>query len=234
MKKKNVGIVIGITAIIVCIVILNDIAYERAKGNFNSHTIEELSIPQYSDNPYCVINNNNPFFSSDDFNLKSFEEYSKLDYLGRCGPAYANLNRDLLPDSVRESISSVTPTGWHTVRYDDLIADKYLYNRCHLIAYSLTGENDNNKNIITGTRYMNVEGMLPFETMITDYLEENDHHVLYRVTPHFKDQELIARGVLLEAYSVEDFGDGICFCVYVYNVQPGIVIEYSTGESRAL
>lgn len=184
-------------------------------------------IPAYSGEPYVTVNDNEPFFTEEEFTTESFETYSQLDDLGRCGTAYANVGQDLMPTQDRESISSVTPTGWENVEYDG----QYLYNRCHLIGFQLTGENANERNLITGTRYMNVEGMLPFENMVADYVKETDNHVLYRVTPVFEGENLVAGGVLMEAESVEDSGDGVCFCVYVYNVQPGITIDYATGYS---
>ncbi len=155
-----------------------------------------------------------------------------MDSLGRCGVTYACIDQDLMPTEKRGSIGMVKPTGWHTVRYDDLADGKYLYNRCHLIGYQLTGENANTSNLITGTRYLNIEGMLPFENMVADYIDETGNHVMYRVTPIFEGNNLVANGVLMEGYSVEDNGDGICFCVYAYNVQPGIEIDYATGESK--
>ena len=160
-----------------------------------------------------------------------FEHYSDLDTLGRCGTAYANICKELMPTEKRGEIGMIKPTGWHTVRYDDIISDKYLYNRCHLIGFQLAGENANEKNLVTGTRYMNVDGMLPFENMIADYVKETDNHVLYRVTPIFVGDNLVCRGVEMEAYSVEDNGEGTSFHVFVYNIQPGIEIDYATGDS---
>jgi DNA-entry nuclease len=192
-------------------------------------TLED--IPEYSDSPYVILNNNLPTFQEEDIDLESFEYYSPLDDLGRCGVAYALVGEEIMPTEERGSIGQVKPTGWHTVRYDEIIADKYLYNRCHLIGYQLSGENANKQNLITGTRYMNVEGMLPFENQVADYVEETGNHVLYRVTPIFEGDDLVARGVQMEAFSVEDMGEGISFNVFVYNVQPGITIDYSTGES---
>lgn len=189
------------------------------------------SVPEYTDSPYVIINNNEPAFTDSDMITTSFEEYADLDELGRCTVAYANVGKDLMPTEKRGSISSVKPTGWQSVKYDN-VDGKNLYNRCHLIGYQLTAENANKKNLITGTRYLNVTGMLPFENMVADYIKETNNHVLYRVTPIFKDDELVARGVLMEAKSVEDNGDGVTFCVYCYNVQPGIVIDYATGDSH--
>ena len=189
------------------------------------------TIPAYSGSPYVTVNNNHPYFSADELSTESYEAYSVLDALGRCGVAEASIGEDLMPTEERESIGMIKPTGWHTVRYDDLIADKYLYNRCHLIGYQLTGENANELNLITGTRYMNVEGMEPFENETADYIESTGNHVQYRVTPIFEGNNLVASGVLMEAESVEDQGEGLMFCVYCYNVQPGIVINYSDGSS---
>ena len=191
-----------------------------------------LQVPEYSGEPYAEIDGNIPSFSSEMMNEKSWESYSDLDLLGRCGVAFANIGRDLMPTDERQSIGMIKPSGWHTVRYDDLIEGKYLYNRCHLIGYQLTGENANELNLITGTRYMNTEGMLPFENRVAEYVSNTGNHVLYRVTPIFKGHELVARGVQMEALSVEDDGKGICFNVFVYNVQPGITIDYATGDSR--
>lgn len=192
-------------------------------------SIEE--IPAYSGQPYVEIDGNQPDFPEKDKTKKSFEQYSDLDSLGRCGVAYANVGKDLMPTEERGSIGKVRPSGWHTVKYD-IVDGKYLYNRCHLIGYQLTAENANEKNLITGTRYMNVDGMLPFENMVADYVKETGNHVLYRATPIFDGKNLVAKGVQMEGYSVEDEGDGICFNVFVYNVQPGIWIDYATGESK--
>ena len=187
-------------------------------------------VPAYSGEPYTAVNNNEPYFTSDDLTTEAFENYSELDTMGRCGVAYANVCLETLPTEKRGSISEVKPTGWHSVKYDN-VDGKSLYNRCHLIGYQLTAENANQQNLITGTRYLNVDGMLPFENMVADYVKETDNHVLYRVTPIFTGDNLVADGVLMEGYSVEDEGDGICFCVYAYNVQPGITIDYATGDS---
>ena len=187
-------------------------------------------IPPYSGTPYVELNGNEPGFSEQDLTEKSFEIYSDLDDLERCGTAYANIGVDLMPSEERGSIGTVKPSGWHTVKYDN-VDGKYLYNRCHLIGYQLSGENANKKNLITGTRYMNVDGMLPFENMVADYVKETNNHVLYRVTPIFQKENLVADGVQMEALSVEDHGEGISYHVFVYNVQPGIYIDYLTGES---
>ncbi len=194
-------------------------------------TISPDEIPPFAGEPYVVLNDNQPSFTEEELTQVSFESYSPLDLLGRCGPAEASIGTDLMPTEDRGSIGQVKPTGWQTVKYD-FVDGKYLYNRCHLIGFQLTGENANEENLITGTRYLNVEGMLPFENLVADYVQETGNHVLYRVTPVFQDQELVARGVRMEALSVEDQGDGVCFHVYVYNVQPGVTIDYATGESR--
>lgn len=189
-------------------------------------------IPAYSGTPYTEVNGNKPYFTEADLTTQSFEIYSELDSLGRCGVAYANVGQDLMPTEPRGEIGAVKPSGWHLVKYDN-VDGKYLYNRCHLIAYMLAAENANPQNLITGTRYLNVQGMLPFETKVCDYVKNTGNHVLYRVTPIFDGDDLLADGVLMEAYSVEDAGEGICFCVFAYNVQPGIGIDYATGDNWA-
>ena len=189
-------------------------------------------IPAYSGTPYTEVNGNKPYFTEEDLTTQSFETYSELDSLGRCGVAYANVGQDLMPTEPRGEIGAVKPTGWHLVKYDN-VDGKYLYNRCHLIAYMLAAENANPQNLITGTRYLNIQGMLPFETKVCDYVKNTGNHVLYRVTPVFDGDNLLADGVLMEAYSVEDAGEGICFCVFAYNVQPGIGIDYATGDNWA-
>ena len=189
-------------------------------------------VPAYSGKAYISVNGNVPYFTAAELTTTSFETYSDLDSLGRCGVTYACIGQDLMPTKERGSIGMVKPTGWHTVRYDDLVDGKYLYNRCHLIGYQLTGENANTQNLITGTRYLNIEGMLPFENMVADYIQETNNHVLYRVTPIFEGNNLLANGVLMEGYSVEDKGAGVSYCVFAYNVQPGIEIDYATGESK--
>lgn len=188
------------------------------------------TIPEYSGNPYVELNGNLPYFTDEELSTTAFELYSELDSLGRCGAGYANICKEIMPTEERGSIGMVKPTGWHTVKYD-CIADRYLYNRCHLIGYQLAGENANEKNLITGTRYLNVDGMLPFENEVADYVNDTDNHVLYRVTPVFSGDNLLASGVIIEAKSVEDNGAGVQFNVYCYNVQPGISIDYTTGES---
>ena len=189
-------------------------------------------IPEFSGEPYVVINDNEPSFPAEDFTSEGFEEYSPLDDLGRCGVAYANVGLETMPTEERGSISNVKPTGWKSVQYD-FVDGKSLYNRCHLIGFQLTGENANRQNLITGTRYMNVDGMLPFENLVADYVKETENHVLYRVTPICEGDNLVASGVQMEAQSVEDKGAGVCFNVYVYNNQPGVTIDYATGDSWA-
>lgn len=185
----------------------------------------------YDGKPYVVINDNDPDFTDADMTTTSFERYGELDGLGRCTTAFANIGKDLMPAEKRGPIGEVKPTGWQTDKYDN-VDGKYLYNRCHLIGYQLTGENANEKNLITGTRYLNVDGMLPFENMVADYIKETNNHVLYRVTPVFSGDNLVASGVQMEAESVEDNGDGILFNVYCFNAQPGIAIDYATGDSH--
>lgn len=186
------------------------------------------SIPEYTGEPYVVINENVPFFTESDFTEEAFESYSDLDELGRCGAAFANVGKETMPTEERGQIGMIKPSGWQTVKYD-CVDGKYLYNRCHLIGYQLSAENANEKNLITGTRYLNVSGMLPFENKVADYIKETGNHVLYRVTPIYQDKNLVASGVLMEAQSVED--DTVKFCVYCYNVQPDVQIDYATGKS---
>ena len=187
-------------------------------------------IPEYTDSPYVAVNGNVPYFTEDDLTDVSFERYSDLDSLGRCGVAYASVSTDTMPTEKRGSIGEVKPTWGINAQYG-FVDGKYVYNRCHLIGYQLTAENANEKNLITGTRYLNVQGMLPFENLTADYVKETGNHVLYRVTPIFEGDNLLASGVLMEAESVEDDGDGVLFCVYVYNVQPGVAIDYATGDN---
>ena len=208
---------------------IDDISKEQAKTTQVSFDLD--SIPEFTDKPYVVINDNKPNFAENDFTTNSFESYSELDALGRCGVAYANIGKDLMPTEERGAIGMIKPSGWHIAKYD-FVDGKYLYNRCHLIGYQLTGENANVKNLITGTRYLNVKGMLPFENQVAEYVKKSNKHVLYRVTPIFKEQNLVASGVQIEAESVEDKGKSICFNVYVYNNQPGVEIDYKTGESK--
>lgn len=207
-----------------------ELSGEKDTGSPEQSSFDLSQVPAYSGEPYVVVNNNNPFFKDSDLTTEAFEKYSDLDSLGRCGAAYANVCQKIMPTEKRGAIGMVKPTGWQTVKYD-WVDGKYLYNRCHLIGYQLSGENANEKNLITGTRYLNVDGMLPFENLVADYVHETDHHVLYRVTPVFENSNLVASGVLMEAQSVED--DDVLFCVYCYNVQPKVTIDYATGESHA-
>lgn len=192
-------------------------------------SIEE--IPEFSGTAYVAVNGNEPFFLPEEITDKSYEYYSELDELGRCGVTMACIGVDIMPTEDRGEIGSVKPSGWQSVKYD-IVEGKYLYNRCHLIGFQLAGENANKRNLITGTRYLNIEGMLPFENLVADYVKETGNHVMYRVMPLFEGDNLVAHGVLMEGWSVEDQGEGVCFCVYAYNSQPGILIDYATGESR--
>ena len=196
--------------------------------NSSAKSVEQ--VQGYNGEPYVVINENEPYFTEDELQEEAYESYSELDELGRCGAAEAVIGEELMPIEKRGSIGQIKPSGWQTVKYDS-VDGKYLYNRCHLIGYQLTAENANEENLITGTRYMNVEGMLPFENMVADYIRETGNHVLYRVTPIFEGDNLVASGVLMEAKSVEDDGEEICYNVYVYNVQPGVEVDYATGDS---
>lgn len=197
----------------------------------SSSNIDIKDIPEYNNNIYIEINNNKPYFREDEYTTEAFETYSKLDEKGRCGVAYANICKEIMPKNgqVRESISQVKPTGWKQTK----INGEYIYNRCHLIGYQLAAENANECNLITGTRHFNVEGMLPFENKVAEYISKNkNNHVLYRVTPIFVGDNLLATGVEMEAYSVEDNGKGVCYNVFIYNVQPGATIDYSTGNAK--
>lgn len=244
-KKSSMKKLIGMFVAIICVLvsffysddILNGVNSENVVDTQASTTIEQnntnigiAEIPEYTDKIYIEINNNVPYFEESDYTTESFERYSDLDALGRCGVAFANVSKETMPPDgdERGSISSVKPTGWEQAKYNG----EYLYNRCHLIGYQLSDEDANELNLITGTRFFNVEGMLPFENKVADYIKENsNNHVLYRVTPVFDGDNLLATGVEMEAYSVEDQGQGVCFNVFVYNVQPGITIDYATGES---
>ena len=238
MKKYKKGSLLSIIVVIFSVFIYN---YQDEIKNYIGTLVERNSaiipsyalenIPDYTGEPYVILNNNIPAFEEKDYITDSFEIYSALDSLGRCGVAYANVSLYTMPDEKRGSIGNVKPTGWHTVKYD-IVDGKYLYNRCHLIGYQLTGENANEKNLITCTRYMNTVGMLEFENKVAEYVKETENHVLYRVTPIYEEDNLLATGVQIEAYSVEDNGDGIQFNVFVYNVQEGIEIDYKTGESK--
>lgn len=233
--SKQIILIILVTIICTISYFLEYKSNEVSVANVNTITFDISEIPEYSQSPYCTINNNIPSFTEEDYNLGVFENYSELDSLGRCSVAYANICKEIMPKEgqEREAIGMIKPSGWQTVKYPGVIEGNYLYNRCHLIGYQLAAENANEKNLITGTRYMNVQGMLPFENKVADYIKENpQNHVLYRVTPVFQESNLVASGVQIEAYSIEDSGKGICFNVYIYNVQPGIKIDYATGKSE--
>ncbi len=234
-KRKHKNIKLKGWQKLLAVIVL--VAVAIAEGLLNQQQIPHApsislnDIPPFSGQPYAVIADNVPDFTDEEKMQSGFELYSPLDSLGRCGTAFASIDRSTMPEDERGSISSVTPAGWHSVKYEG-ISGGSLYNRCHLIGWQLAGENANQLNLITGTRYLNVEGMLPFENMVADYVKETGNHVLYRVTPIYNGDNLVASGVQMEAYSVEDEGEGIMFHVYCYNVQPGIEIDYATGESR--
>lgn len=221
-KEKTITLIISVIALI-CV-------FLSRMSHRSEYSQSVMNVPEFSGQPYVVINDNTPEFTEDDLTTDAYEFYSQLDQLGRCGYAMACIGVELMPTEDRDAIGQVKPSGWHTVKYD-FVDGKYLYNRCHLIGFQLTGENANEQNLITGTRYLNVEGMLPFENLVADYVKETGNHVLYRVTPVYDGDNLVARGVQMEAYSVEDNGEGICFHVYAYNNQPGVTIDYFTGES---
>lgn len=203
---------------------------EESEG-YTGNIAGQYGIPEYEGMPYSVINGNTPFFSESDMTETAYEKYSPLDELGRPGAATACLGTETMPPEGedRGEIGMVKPAGWHTVKYPDVIQGLYLYNRCHLIGWQLSNENANEQNLITGTRYLNVEGMLPFENLVADYIRQTQNHMLYRVTPVYTGSNLLCNGVLMEALSVED--SQISFCVFCYNVQPGITIDYATGDS---
>ncbi len=218
---------------VVVVIILAIILWTRGtQQDFSPKSYDLEQIPEFSGEPFVVLEDNTPSFNQELMTGDAFEEYGQLDYLGRCTTAVACISQELMPTEERGSIGHIKPTGWHSVKYS-CVDGGSLYNRCHLIGYQLAGENGNELNLITGTRYLNVEGMLPFENMVADYIQETENHVLYRVTPVFEGQEMVARGVVMEGWSVEDNGEGICFYVYCYNVQPGVVIDYATGDSYA-
>ena len=224
-EKKWIHIlVIAVLALLVAIYLTGRKQQEPEPG------LSLEDIPAFSDKAFVVLNNNQPSFTDEELKPDAHEYYSELDGLGRCGYAMACVSKEMMPTEERESISHIKPSGWNQAQYDS-VDGKNLYNRCHLIGFQLTGENDNEKNLITGTRYMNVEGMLPFENMIADYIKETNNHVVYRVTPIYKGNDLVATGVQLEAKSIEDDGEAICFNVFVYNSQPGISINYADGSS---
>lgn len=240
MRNIRLGILRRVTAfLLACFIVGSGLWVSGCSSKNTADAGEALSASRQADmvtlsydgKPYVVINDNNPDFTEADMTTASFESYGELDGLGRCTTAFANIGKDLMPTEKRGSIGEVKPTGWQMAKYDN-VDGKYLYNRCHLIGYQLTGENANAKNLITGTRYLNVDGMLPFENMVADYIKETGNHVLYRVTPVFSGDNLVASGVHMEAESVEDNGDGILFNVYCFNAQPGIAIDYATGDSH--
>ncbi len=234
MKKSNKKYVTSLLILIVVLISFTLDKYYNKNIKINSsesNLIQITNIPEYSGKPYVVINNNIPNFEDKYKNTQTFEIYNALDNLGRATMAFANVSLNTMPDEKRGSIGNIKPSGWHTIKYD-IIDGKYLYNRCHLIGYQLTGENANKKNLITCTRYMNTKGMLYFENMVADYIKNTDNHVLYRVTPIYNGDNLLANGVLMEAYSIEDSGEGVKFNVFVYNVQTGIEIDYKTGKSK--
>lgn len=236
-NKKDINLKHILTTVIIIILFIlidyisNNISYNTVNNSsevINYNNISE--IPEYSGQIYVKVNDNIPYFNEDNYTIEAFEKYSELDEKGRCGVAFANICKEIMPPDgdERGDISSVKPTGWKQAKYDG----EYLYNRCHLIGYQLSDEDANELNLITGTRYFNTQGMLPFENEVADYIKRHqNNHVLYRVTPIFKGDNLVADGVEIEAYSIEDKGEGVCFNVYVYNVQPGVNIDYRTGES---
>ena len=233
MRSKDVKLIVSILSLFVVIIgtyYANDILDDNSDKTTEDVSYSISDIPEYSGDYYVVLNDNKPNFKDSEYTTESSEIYSDLDNLGRCGVAYANVGPELMPTTKRGSIGMIKPTGWHTIRYDDLVEGKYLYNRCHLIAYMLTGENANEKNLITCTRHMNATVMLEFENKVADYIHKTGNHVLYRVTPYFKGDNLLATGVQMEASSVED--NTISFNVFVYNVQDGIDIDYATGDSK--
>ena len=243
-SRKNIKLIELVTTLIIIVLFIglnyiNNKFFNNSENTLSTQVANYNNIgevPEYSGQAYVEINNNIPYFNEQDYTTTVFEEYSELDEKGRCGIAFANICKEIMPpkDAERGEIVGVKPTGWVQKRYDNLIKDKYLYNRCHLIGWQLAGENANEKNLITGTRYLNTEGMLTFENQVAQYIDKNENnHVLYRVTPIFEGNNLLASGVEIEAYSVEDKGQGVCFNVYCYNVQPGIIIDYSTGENYA-
>lgn len=238
IKKRKLPMLLAVLAVLLLVLCVCAALLPKFSGQGQPPTEPEQtenssidSIPEYFGEPYVAVNDNQPLFSEEELTTQAFERFSPLDALGRCGTVYANVCQELMPTEERGSISHIKPTGWQSVQYE-FVDGKSLYNRCHLLGFQLTGENANEQNLITGTRYMNVDGMLPFENMVADYVKETDNHVLYRVTPFYTGENALADGVLMEAYSVEDNGEGICFAVYCYNVQPGVEIDYATGESR--
>lgn len=234
MKRQNNRILL-VTILTVVVFLISELIFFRTSDFKNEYKkiLGGITIPEFSGEACVILNDNVPFFREEDYTTQSYEYYSELDVLGRCGYAMGCIGRDLMPTEKRGDIGSVRPTGWHTVRYD-CIEDKYLFNRCHLLAYEMTGENANEKNLITGTRYMNATVMLPFEIQVINYVKRTGNHVLYRVTPYFEGDNLLATGLILEAKSMEDGGKAVQFCVFCYNIQPGIEINYKNGESHLI
>ena len=233
-KQNSIYFIVALIIFLIVGVYEGKIVFQPIEDNsnvVNQVSYDLASIPEYSNANYVVLNNNEPNFTESDYTTDSFERYSELDGLGRAKVAYANIGVDFMPTEERGSIGQVKPSGWHLVKYD-IVNGKYLYNRCHLIGFQLTGENANEKNLITCTRQMNTVGMLEFENKVANYIKSTNNHVLYRVTPIYKDDNLLASGVVMEAYSVEDSGEGIKFNIFVYNVQDGIDIDYKTGDSK--
>ena len=232
MSRKNKKLVTSLLSLIVLIAVVSYqyILPSYAYKDNSNNTSDVISIPSYDNEPYKEVNNNKPTFIDSEKELTEKEEYSDLDSLGRVGVAFALVSKSTMPTTKRGSIGMIKPAGWHTVKYD-FVDGKYLYNRCHLIAHQLTGQNANPKNLMTCTRSMNVDGMLPFENKVANYIKETNNHVLYRVTPVFDGDNLVANGAYMEAYSIEDKGK-LSFNVYVYNVQKGVAIDYKTGESK--
>lgn len=232
MSRKNKKLVTSILSLIVLIAVVSYqyILPSYAYKDNSNNTSDVISIPSYDNEPYKEVNNNKPTFTDSEKELTEKEEYSDLDSLGRVGVAFALVSKSTMPTTKRGSIGMIKPAGWHTVKYD-FVDGKYLYNRCHLIAHQLTGQNANPKNLMTCTRSMNVDGMLPFENKVANYIKETNNHVLYKVTPVFDGDNLVANGAYMEAYSIEDKGK-LSFNVYVYNVQKGVAIDYKTGESK--
>ena len=218
-------------ALDVAIAVLEEVEQHQQGTESAASADSPEEIPPFSGEAYIAINGNVPFFVPEEITTQSYEEYAELDDLGRCGVTMACIGVDIMPTEDRGDIGSVKPSGWKSVKYD-IVEGKYLYNRCHLIGFQLAGENANKRNLITGTRYLNIEGMLPFENLVADYVKETENHVMYRVTPIFEGDDLVAQGVVMEGWSVEDEGEGGCFCGYAYNAQPGITIDYATGESH--
>ncbi len=229
MKKRR-RIIIAAAAVAALLSAVNDTDYDADYVFYETETTAAAYDEETEETIYTVLNDNVPSFSEEEITTESFEYYSQLDELGRCGTAFACIGTDLMPTEERGAIGQVRPTGWHTIKFD-FIDGNYLYNRCHLIGYQLSGENANERNLITGTRCLNTEGMLPFENLVADYVRETENHVMYRVTPEFEGDNLLASGVTMEAWSVEDAGEGVCFYVFVYNIQPGVTIDYATGDA---